>query len=223
MDSAVRVLLTGFGAFGQRADNPTQQIVAAIQDTGIPGVEIHIAVLPVEFQGGVEAVLGHYRRLRPDVVICLGVAGGRKAITPEKVAINLAEAVIADNAGAQPHAEELVAGGPAAYFSALPVQAMVEAIKAESIPAQVSYSAGTYVCNAVMYAILHEIGHGREKVQGNPHRVVLSSPLAGFIHVPDSVDVPLEQSTQAVRRCVEIAADYVRRPRVDKQGSGRVS
>ena len=126
--------------------------------------------IPTRFGEAAEKVLETAREILPDAIISVGQAGGRKGITPEVVAINLQEASISDNAGQQPTDTPVVAHGPAAYFSTLPVRHMVESIKETGIPSYLSFSAGAFVCNDVMYTLLH---HFREtKVQ------------CGFIHVP---------------------------------------
>jgi pyroglutamyl-peptidase len=140
------------------------------------------------------------RAHRPVLVICVGQAGGRAAVTPERVAINVDDARIPDNAGAQPVDRPVVRGGPAAYFSTLPIKAMVEAIRAAGLPAEVSQTAGTFVCNHVFYGLMHALRR-REGVRG------------GFIHVPllpeqakaGQVCLPLEDMTAAVAVAIETA------------------
>ena len=129
---------------------------------------------------------------KPDVVICVGQAGGRTAITPEKVAINLMDGRIPDNAGYQPVDVPIRADGPAAYFATLPVKAMVQRMQDAGIPAAVSYTAGTYVCNSLMYTLLFLIDRKFPSVRG------------GFIHVPyameQAVNKPLGTPSMDLRQ-----------------------
>ncbi|CAH0327446.1 Pyrrolidone-carboxylate peptidase [Microbacterium sp. Bi128] len=139
---------------------------------------------------------------QPDVVIAVGLAGGRATLTPERVAINLADARIADNAGAQPLDRPVVAGGPAAYFATLPVKAMAAALTDAGLPASVSHSAGTFVCNHVMYAALHATADAPEV-------------RAGFVHVPyaredapaDVPSLPLDDIVRGLEIAIRAAVD----------------
>ncbi len=129
-------------------------------------------------------------RVKPDVVVCLGLAGGRTAVSLERVAINCDDARIPDNAGHSRIDEEIVPGGPAAYFSTLPIKAALAALQVAGIPAEVSQTAGTYVCNHVFYALMHSIEQ-RSDIRG------------GFVHLPrESEPMPVELMAQAVARIV---------------------
>jgi pyroglutamyl-peptidase len=140
------------------------------------------------------------KEVQPELVICVGQAGGRAAITPERVAINVDDARIADNAGGQPVDRAIVRGGPAAYISTLPVKAIVVALRAEGVLAEVSQTAGTFVCNHVFYGLMHAL-RTKRGVRG------------GFIHVPflpeqakaGRASLPLETMVAAVARAVETA------------------
>lgn len=173
------VLVTAFEPFGEHDANPTIAAAEAVARE-CPGVVTE--VLPVEF----EAASARIRELmddhQPHTVISLGLAAGRTEITPERVAINVMDAPIPDNSGAQPIDEPVVGGGSAAHFLTLPNKAIVQALKDEGIPASLSNSAGTYVCNAVAYAAA-EYAESRQGVFSN--RTVLNT---GFIHVPESAD-----------------------------------
>ncbi|MGV9307574.1 pyroglutamyl-peptidase I [Nonomuraea sp. NPDC003727] len=160
-----RVLVTGFEPFGGETTNPSYD--AAVLVPGATAVE-----LPCVFADAPAALREAIERYDPDVVLCTGQAGGRAGITMEKVAINLIEARIPDNAGARPSGVPVVPGGPDAYLSRLPVKAMVRAVRAEGIPAAVSYTAGTFVCNQVAYELAHLIATERPGLRG------------GFVHVP---------------------------------------
>ena len=166
---AKKLLITGFDPFGGENINPSWEAVKLLPDT-IGEFEITKIQIPTVFGKAAEMVLSAAEKLCPDVIICVGQAGGRTAITPEAVAINLREARIADNEGNQPVNVPVIYDAPAAYFSTLPVREMVSAVNAAGIPAALSYSAGTFVCNDVMYTLLHHYDKTNTK--------------AGFVHVP---------------------------------------
>lgn len=167
----MKILVTGFDPFGGEAVNPAYEAVKLLPDN-IAGAEIVKLEIPTEFERSMELLEETIGRERPDAVISIGQAGGRAEITPERVAINLADARIPDNAGNQPVDEPLIADGPAAYFATLPLKEMVKNVQDSGIPCRISYSAGTYVCNSVMYRVLH-----LAEVSGMGF-------CAGFIHVP---------------------------------------
>lgn len=167
----MKILVTGFDPFGGEAVNPAYEAVKLLPDN-IAGAEIVKLEIPTEFKRSMELLEEAISREMPDAVISVGQAGGRAEITPERVAINLADARIPDNAGNQPVDEPLAADGPAAYFATLPLKEMVKNVQDSGIPCRISYSAGTYVCNSVMYRVLH-----LAEVSGMGF-------CAGFIHVP---------------------------------------
>ncbi len=167
----MKILVTGFDPFGGEAVNPAYEAVKLLPEN-IAGARIVKLEIPTEFERSMELLEEAIERERPDAVISVGQAGGRAEITPERVAINLADARIPDNAGNQPEEEPLVQGGPAAYFTTLPLKEMVKNVQDSGIPCRISYSAGTYVCNSVMYRVLH-LAQSKQ-----------DSFLAGFIHVP---------------------------------------
>lgn len=167
----MKILVTGFDPFGGEAVNPAWEAVSRLPaETG--GAEIVKLQVPTMFGRAPEAVLREVERLRPDFVVSVGQAAGRTAITPERIAINCEEASIPDNAGFQPAGGPVVEGGPDGYFSLLPVKEMAAAIQASGLPGKVSNTAGTYVCNHLMYHILHAC-HTR-----------YPGMRSGFIHVP---------------------------------------
>lgn len=197
-----RVLLTAFDPFGGESVNPSQQAVARLADGPAPdGVQIRTAVLPVEFGAAIDALRTAVATHEPDLVICAGEAGGRFGVTPERVAVNVSDAHIPDNAGRTPVDEPVVAGGPVAYFSGLPLAAIVDALRAAGIPADKSSTAGTYVCNSVFYGLMHLIATERPGLVG------------GFVHVPyvheqvlnrtDQPSLSLEMITEALRITVQ--------------------
>jgi pyroglutamyl-peptidase len=168
----MKVLLTGFEPFGGSQVNPSAQVVRTLAHDGIPGVALHSAILPVDRQGGPATLLNAVRALHPDAILCLGEATRRMAISIERVAINLLDYRMADNAGHQAIDEPIVPDGPAAYFVTLPVRAMLEAVHAAGIPAELSLSAGAFLCNQVTYELLHYL---------TTHQLDIP---AGFVHLP---------------------------------------
>ena len=164
-----RALITGFEPFGGEEINPSWEAVSLLADD-IGDFSISKMLVPVVFTEAAERVIEKARELRPDVIIAVGQAGGRAAITPEAVAINLCYAKIPDNAGNQPKDEAVIVGGESAYFSTLPVRRIAEAITEAGVKSEVSYSAGAYVCNDLLYRLLAEYDGAGVSV--------------GFIHVP---------------------------------------
>jgi len=164
-----KLLITGFDPFGGESINPAWEAVKRLPDE-VGDYALTKLEIPTVFGTASQKVLEAAETVQPDVILCIGQAGGRKAITPEMVGINLRHARIADNAGNQPQDEPVAADGPAAYFATVPVRKMAEAIEAAGIAAAVSYSAGTFVCNDTLYALLHH--YAGTAVQ------------AGFVHVP---------------------------------------
>lgn len=168
----MNLLLTGFEPFGESKLNPSEQVVRALERERIAGVELYTAILPVDRVRGPAALLRAVRAARPDAVVCLGEAARRVAISIERVAINLLDFRIADNAGNKATDEPIVPGAPAAYFCTLPVRAMYDAVRAAGVPAELSLSAGTYLCNQVTYVLLHDLAQQQLEIP------------AGFVHLP---------------------------------------
>ena len=168
------VLLTGFDAFGGATVNSSWLAVQALDKRLIAGHCMVASLLPTTFEGSLIELTRLLQLHKPTLVICVGQAGGRRAMSIERVAINLQDADIADNAGAQPLDRFVVPDGPAAYFGTLPSKAILHALKARAIPAEISQTAGTFVCNHVFYALMH--------AQASLKRP--SGARGGFIHVP---------------------------------------
>lgn len=164
-----KLLITGFDPFGGETVNPSWEAVKLLPDT-IGSYSLTKLEIPTVFGEAAEKVLSAAEQLQPDVILSVGQAGGRNGVTPEVIGINLREARIPDNAGNQPVNTAVAPDGPAAYFATVPVRDMVAAISDAGIPANLSYSAGAFVCNDVLYTLLHHF-------DGTP-------TLAGFIHVP---------------------------------------
>ena len=183
----MRIVVTGFAPFGGREKNVSWEAAKTL-----PGVEA--ALLPVSFARAMEAV----RRIaagRPDAIICVGEAGGRTNVSVERAAINLMDARIPDCDSAQPRDAAILPGGPAAYFSTLPTRRIRDAVLGAGIPAELSYTAGTYVCNSVFFALMDAVSR-EKKVRA-----------AGFIHLP-VWDQDIERLAEALRiavRCTEEA------------------
>ena len=165
-----KLLLTAFTPFDGERINPALEAVKLVKDK-IGNLEIVKLEVPTVFGKSIETVREAIEREKPDFVLSIGQAGGRAEITPERVAINLDDARIPDNEGNQPIDEPIFPDGENAYFSTLPVKAMVEAIRKEGLPSSLSNSAGTYVCNHLMYGVLYYLDKR-------------PSMKAGFIHVP---------------------------------------
>lgn len=169
----MKLLLTGFEPFGGSGVNPSQQIVQALAQKGVAGVELCTAILSVDRVGGPAAALAAVQAHQPDAVLCLGQAARRPALSIERLAVNLLDYAIPDNAGNRVVDEPVVvAGGPAAYFATLPVRRMLASVQAAQVPCELSLSAGAFLCNQVFYAVLHYLALNRPAVR------------AGFIHVP---------------------------------------
>jgi pyroglutamyl-peptidase len=169
--SLPRILLTGFDPFGGEAVNPSWEAAQALDGRRIGGHRIVARQLPTEFVGSLRVLKAAVREVAPVILLGVGQAGGRQQLSLERVAINVQDARIPDNAGAQPVDEAVIVDGPAAYFSTLPIKAMLAALHAAGLPAEISQSAGTYVCNHIAYAMLH-LAAKRRGVR------------AGFIHIP---------------------------------------
>ena len=167
----MKVLVTGFDPFGGEKVNPAFEAVKLLPDT-IAGTEIIKLEIPTVFTRSAVVVEEAIQKYQPDIVINVGQAGGRSCMTVEKVAINLAEARIPDNDGEQPFDQPIKEDGETAYFASIPVKAMVENMRSHGIPAHISYTAGTYVCNSIMYNVLYMIDKKYNGIRG------------GFIHVP---------------------------------------
>lgn len=170
--NGMKLLLTGFEPFGGEKINPSWEVVQQVSAEGVEGVEIVTKLLPTVFGRSIDEVIRTIDEEKPDLVISLGQAGGRSEITIERVAINISDAGSPDNDNNQPVDMSIADSGPAAYFSTLPIKAVVEELLRAGIPARVSNTAGTFVCNHVMYGVLHYIAEQKLPIR------------AGFIHIP---------------------------------------
>jgi len=168
------VLVTGFEPFGGESVNPSWLAAQALDGRIVDGHTVVGARLPTVFDAAIVSLRDLLLRHRPALAICTGQAGGRGAISLERIAININDARIPDNAGAQPVDTPVAAGAPAAYFTTLPIKAMLAAMMEAGVPAEVSQTAGTFVCNHVFYGLMHELAT----------RAELAGTRGGFVHVP---------------------------------------
>ncbi|MCY9001994.1 pyroglutamyl-peptidase I [Bacillus spizizenii] len=200
-----KVLITGFDPFEKETVNPSWE--AAKQLNGLETDEAIITAeqIPTVFRTALDTLRQAILKHQPDIVICVGQAGGRMQITPERVAINLADARIPDNEGHQPIDEEISPRGPAAYWTGLPVKRMTAKMKENGIPAAVSYTAGTFVCNYLFYGLMDHISRTSPHIRG------------GFIHIPfipeQTIDktapsLSLDTIVRALRIAAVTAAQY---------------
>jgi pyroglutamyl-peptidase len=192
-----KVLLTGFEPFGKASSNPSGEIVKQIA-----GDNIVTAILPVAYAQSAERLLALIAEHNPDVVISLGQAEGRTQITPERVAINLDDARLADNEGVTRNDVRILEDGPNAYFSTLPIKEIVDAIQAKGIPAAVSLSAGTFLCNHVFYVAQNKFA-GTSVRSGFVHVPLMDSQASEFPGLPT---MPLDQMVTAIQTMLEVMA-----------------
>ena len=198
-----KVLLTGFEPFGGASFNPSGAVVEKIAELGIVDVEIVTAVLPVEFKKSATILIDLITTHKPSVVISLGQAEGRDFIGPEKVAINLAEGRIADNAGVKLENEPINTGAADGYFSTLPIHEIVDAITSLGINAKVSYSAGTFICNEVFYAAQSFL-QGSNVISGFIHLPLATNQAAEFPGLPT---MPLADQVAAIKTAIQVSVD----------------
>lgn len=207
----MKILVTGFDPFGGETVNPAYEAVKLLPDT-IGGAQIFKLEIPTVFSLSGPPVEEGIKKYQPDVVLCVGQAGGRASISVEKVAINFVDARIPDNNGEQPLDEPLQADGPAAYFSTLPVKSMVQHVKDAGLPCYLSFTAGTYVCNSIMYNVLYMCEKRYPGIR------------AGFIHVPyacgqviDKANTTPSMPLETIAKSLEYAIEAIA---IDRQDSG---
>ncbi len=188
-----KLLITGFDPFGGESTNPSWEAVRSLPDT-LGDFALCKLEIPTIYGLAAEKALEAASSFQPDLILCIGQAGGRSAVTPERIAVNIRDARIPDNAGNQPTGDTIAPDGPAAYFSTVPVADMAAAIRAKGIPGAVSNTAGTFVCNDTLYTLLHCYAGTNVDV--------------GFIHVPQlpqqgEPSLPLETITSALAAAIE--------------------
>lgn len=185
-----KLLITGFDPFGSSDTNPAELAVRQLPDR-LGSFEIKKCIVPTVFGAATRLALDTAASFRPDVILCIGVANGRDAVTPERVAINVRDARIPDNEGNQPQDTPIAPGAPDAHFATIPLRNIVSAIERRGLPARISNTAGTFVCNDLFYGLAHHFSGTATKV--------------GFIHVPTadvlSVDQIAKALTAAISAC----------------------
>lgn len=209
------ILITAFDPFGGGETNASMEVLRALPEE-IGGAAVRKLIVPTVFGLSARIAAEELDRCGAEGVICLGQAEGRNALTPERVAINVMDARICDNAGFQPADEPVISGGPAAYFSTLPIRAMTEAMNAAGAPAVISNTAGTFVCNSLMYAMLHRTENADKNVP------------CGFIHIPCldcqeglPPEVPRVEKKAAVRALTAAAEVLVRQLKDQRKQGGQ--
>ena len=187
----MKVLVTGFDPFGGEKLNPALEAIKSLPSE-IQGVEVRWLEVPTVFYKSAKILEEEIRIYQPDIVLCIGQAGGRKGLTPERVAINQDDARIPDNEGNQPIDLPIRQDGAPAYFSSLPIKAMVQAIKKEGLPASVSNTAGTFVCNHLMYQVLYLVEKEFPTIK------------AGFMHIPYMMEQVIDKPNTPAMDLVDI-------------------
>ena len=187
----MKVLVTGFDPFGGEKLNPALEAIKSLPSE-IRGAEVRWLEVPTVFYKSAKILEEEIRIYQPDIVLCIGQAGGRKGLTPERVAINQDDARIQDNEGNQPIDLPIRPDGASAYFSSLPIKAMVQAIKEEGLPASVSNTAGTFVCNHLMYQVLYLVEKEFPTIK------------AGFMHIPYMMEQVVNRPTTPAMSLVDI-------------------
>lgn len=182
------LLITGFMPFGGESRNPSWEAVNALPEK-IGERKLHKLLLPVEYGNAARLAIEAAEACRADAILSVGLAAGRTAVTPELIGVNARDASISDNAGQKFNGEPVRPDGPAAYFSTLPVRRMTAAIAAAGVPSKLSYSAGAYVCNDLLYTLL-------DHFSGTETRVA-------FVHIPLERDLPLDLSVRALTAAIE--------------------
>ena len=193
-NSATVVLITGFDAFDRQSINPSWEAVKALADWCCQGASIKTQLLPCVFGKAITVLEQAITAVNPAIVLCVGQAGGRSGISIERVAINIDDARIADNAGEQPIDHPVVNGAPAAYFSNLPIKAIVHQLRAAGIPAAVSNTAGTFVCNHLFYGLMHHLATRALVIEAQTTEP--KTMRGGFIHIPYLPEQVAQAGTQ---------------------------
>ena len=204
----MKLLLTAFDPFGGDAINPALEAVKLVADK-IGRFDIVKLEVPTVFRKSIDTVAKAIEEEKPDVVLCIGQAGGRFEITPERVAINVDDARIKDNEGNQPIDTKIFEDGENAYFTTLPIKAMVEAIREANLPAAVSNTAGTFVCNHLMYGVLYTLAKNYPNIKGGfthvpfiPEQVARRTPVAPYMALED-IKRGLEAAISAIDKNFE--------------------
>lgn len=199
----MKLLLTGFEPFGGSEVNPSEEVVKALSKHRLSAVELHTTILPVDKEAGPAKLIQNFEETQPEAVVCLGEAGGRMVICIERIAINLMDYRVEDNAGNLIKNQPIVLNGSAAFFCTLPVQAIVEGLKEAGVPARLSLSAGAFLCNQVIYTLLHYMDiHNMEIPAGFIHLPSLPEQAAG--EQPPKPSMNLETMVTGVKTAIEV-------------------
>ena len=193
-----KVLISGFKPFGGATLNPSELLVNVLERDQIPGVELFTVILPVEFDRSAEILLEKVKQIQPDLVIAFGQAEGRTAINPEKIAINLDDARIPDNSGDERKDVVIDKNGSDSYVTTLPIEMMVDAMKRAGYPAEISLSAGTFVCNHIFYK-LQKILSGSNIRSGFVHLPLVTEQSSEF---PGKFTMDLEDMVSATKAAI---------------------
>ncbi len=193
-----KLLITGFDPFAGSHVNPAWLAVESLPDI-IRDFVLYKLPIPTVFEKAPYLVMERAAQIRPDVILCIGQAGGRDAVTPERFGVNIRDARIADNEGNQPRGQRIAPDGPAAYFATVSVEAMAQAARDAGVPAAVSNSAGAFVCNDTLYSLLHHFSGTDVKV--------------GFIHVPylpeqGNPSMPLCQTVAGLEAMIKVCLNH---------------
>lgn len=199
-----RVLLTGFEPFGGENINPSLEIAKVLDRKETIEYKIFSRELPCVFENAIQQLKEAIQEIQPDLVLCIGQAGGRPDLSIERVAINIDDARIPDNQGNQPIDKPIIQSGPVAYWSSLPIKAIVKHLRDAGLPASISQTAGTYVCNHVFYGLMHEIQHSH--IRG------------GFIHIPflpeqtkdrpTTASLSLDEMVRGIEIAIKVSVTY---------------
>jgi pyroglutamyl-peptidase len=209
------ILLTGFEPFGGESINPSWEVARALDGAPIAGARVVAHQLPCRFGAAGEAVRRLVTELRPACVLALGQASGRADFSIERIAINVDDARIPDNDGAQPIDEPVVTGGPAGYFSTLPIKAMVAGLRASGLPASISQSAGTFVCNHVFYSLMHSLRQHPDVRAGFMHLPLLPAQAARHPGLPC---LPMPLMVEGVHQALHIVVTHCGGDAVQAEG-----
>lgn len=204
MKKTPTILLTGFAPFDGQPTNPSWEAVRALHGKRIAGHRTITRCLPVAFGVSLKQLRAALRETSPALVVCVGLAGGRERISLERIAINVDDARIPDNNGDQPIDEAVVADGPAAYFSTLPIKSMLAGLRDSGFPVEVSQTAGTYVCNHVFYGLMHAL-RNRRRIRAGFIHIPYSPEMAAAI--PDAPGLATGTVVDALRLALRIAID----------------
>lgn len=199
-----RLLVTGFEPFGGDAINPSWEVARALDGAVVDGARVVAVQLPCVFGEALAVLAAALDTHRPRIVLSLGLAANRSAMSVERVGINVDDARIPDNAGAQPIDRPVVLGAPAAYFATLPIKAIVAALQQAGLPAEVSQTAGTFVCNHVLFGLMHQLRR-RRGVRGGFMHLPLLPEQAAAAGVPGLAGLALADQVLGVRLALQVA------------------